>query len=43
MTVRRYCSIHNIHRTTPMSDVELDSVMLKAVAQVSLQFQIIPL
>ena len=35
MSVRRFCSKHNIHRTTQISDRELDCVVLKAVSQVS--------
>ncbi len=37
MSIRRFCSKYNIHRTTQISDGELDCVVLKAVSQVSLK------
>jgi hypothetical protein len=36
MSVRRFCSKHNIHRTTQISDGKLDCAVHKAVSQVSL-------
>ena len=36
MSVRRFCFKHNIHRTTQISDGELDCAVRKAVSQVSL-------
>ena len=41
MSVRRFCSKHNIHRTTQISDDELDCAVLKAVSQVSLKSEML--
>ena len=37
MSVRHFCSKHNIHQTTQISDGQLDCDVLKAVSQVSLK------
>ena len=41
MSVRRFCSKHNIHWTTQISDGELDCAVLKAVSQVSLKSEML--
>ena len=36
MSVRRFCHLHNIHCTMPMSEEELDHAVFTAVSQVYL-------